>query len=280
MDIREKFFLGLLEDINSKKLILPTLPEVAIRVRKIVEDARASASAIAKVVSTDAALSARLMQVANSAYYRGQARVEGVQAAVARLGNNAVRNLVTGFALRQIYQVKCSASIRRRLQALQEHNILVAAYSHVLARRFTPLKPDVALLGGLIQRIGALPILIRAESMPELLNDPQALDSVIDQTHKMLGRAILEAWNFPPSLVAVVVEHEDLQRDPAPQADYVDVVLVAVLHSYLGTEHPLSRVNWDEVPAFSKLGLSPRQHIEAMKEARDEVLDVQKLLSV
>jgi HD-like signal output (HDOD) protein len=275
VDIKQKFLLDLLEDINARKLVLPSLPDLAIKVRQIVEDPTSNAAKVAKIVGTDAALSARLLQVANSVYYRGHAAVEDLQAAVARLGSNVVRNLVTGFVLRQLYQSKSSAQTKRRLQALHEHNVRVAAYSQVLARKFTSLKPDVAMLGGIIHRIGVLPILIRADTCPELMDDQEALDDVIDKLHPIVGKAMLESWNFPTILISVVVEHGDLQRDSGPQADYADIVTVALLHSHLDKDHPLQ---WDEVPAFRKLGLNAKQHIEAMKEARDELLEVQKLL--
>jgi HD-like signal output (HDOD) protein len=113
-----------------------------MKVRQVVEDPRSTAAKVAKVMGTDAALSARVLQVANSVYFRGHTPVEELQAAIARLGSSVVRNLVTGFVLRQLYQVKCSPETKRRLQELQEHNVRVAAYSQVLARKFTSLKPD------------------------------------------------------------------------------------------------------------------------------------------
>jgi hypothetical protein len=73
--------------------------------------------------------------------------------------------------------------------------------------------------------------------------------------------------------------HEDLRRDAGPPPDYVDVVCVAVLHHYVGKAHALAEVNWEEVTAFTKLGFTPQQHIQAMKEAHKDVLEVQRMLS-
>ena len=280
MNIRERFFNQVVHDIQHKRLVLPSLPELALRVRQMVEDTGVSVAAIAKVVSMDAAMSSRLIEVANSAFYRGKTPVEDVRAAIARVGNNTVRNLVTALLLKQMYLVKSSPVVRKHLQALQQHNIEVAAYSQVLAHKFTSLKPDVAMLGGLVHRIGALPLLVYADSIPEIVGDEASLMAVVEQMHRAVGRLILEAWNFPESLVLVVTEYEDLQRKGGAQPDYVDVVQVASLHTYLGTDHPWAEVQWDTVPAFAKLGLTtPKEHMEMMRQASDEVSQVKALLS-
>ncbi|NOX43223.1 MAG: hypothetical protein GXP19_05755 [Gammaproteobacteria bacterium] len=61
--------------------------------------------------------------------------------------------------------------------------------------------------------------------------------------------------------------------------DYTDVILVANLHSYLGTQHPLAKVNWAEIPALRKLGMNPEDSIETMQAAKTDILEIQKLLS-
>ena len=59
---------SILDDLEQERLPLPTLPEVAIRVREIVDDDNATISDVAQIIETDAALSARIIQVANSAF--------------------------------------------------------------------------------------------------------------------------------------------------------------------------------------------------------------------
>ncbi|MGW8311377.1 MAG: HDOD domain-containing protein [Thiogranum sp.] len=65
MEPEEVFVNELIQDLESGQLQLPTLPEVALRVRDVVDDEDASASQIAEIIAQDAALSARLIQVAN-----------------------------------------------------------------------------------------------------------------------------------------------------------------------------------------------------------------------
>ena len=279
MDIREQFLADIREDLLHDRLVLPRLPDLAIKIRSVVEDERSSAATVARITSVDAALSARLVYVANSPLHRRHTQVEDVQTAVARLGNNVVGNLVMGFAVHQLFQLDVSPTTRRRLQQLQQRNIQVAAYCHVLARKFTSLKPDVAMLGGLVHRIGALPLLIRAGSIPRLAADDEMVESVIDQMHKLVGKTILQSWGFPAHLVAVASEHEDIWRNPGPHPDYVDLVLVALLHQQVGKSLRLGGIDLATVPAVAKLGLSATQCIQTMKEAHDEVMEVQRMLS-
>jgi len=276
--LEEKFLSELLDDIYHNRLILPTLPEVALKVRKVVDDPNASAGQIAKVVATDVALSVRLIQVANSPLLRGRTAVDNLQTAIARLGNVLVRNLVTGLVMEQLHQAR-TPLLKARLTTLWQHSTQVAAISHVLAAHFTKLKPDEAMLGGLIHDIGALPILTRAEKIPELMNDAEALDRVIASLHTQIGKAILEAWDFPADLISVVAEHEDLKRNKIPDADYTDVVQIANLQSYIGSAHPHSNADWTHIPALAKLGLSPEVSIVTMEATAEDVQEVQRLLT-
>ncbi len=276
--LEEKFLSELLDDIYHNRLILPTLPEVALKVRKVVDDPNASAGQIAKVVATDVALSVRLIQVANSPLLRGRTAVDNLQTAIARLGNVLVRNLVTGLVMEQLHQAR-TPLLKARLTTLWQHSTQVAAISHVLAAHFTKLKPDEALLGGLIHDIGALPILTRAEKIPELMNDAEALDRVIASLHTQIGKAILEAWDFPVALISVVAEHEDLKRNKIPDADYTDVVQIANLQSYIGSAHPHGNADWAHIPALAKLGLSPEVSIVTMEATAEDVQEVQRLLT-
>lgn len=251
----EEFYSQLLKDIQTNQLILPTLPEVALRVRDTVENEDVSARQVADVISTDAALSARLIQVANSPLYRGSKQIEDIQTAVARLGFTTTRDIVTGLVMQQMFQATSEVT-DRRLRQIWEHSTQVASISQVLCTQFTKLKKDQAMLAGLVHDIGALPILVAAEDMPELLEDEATLDQLIKDLHPRLGKMILESWHFLPEISAVAAEHEDLTRNSGDEIDYVDLVQVANLQSYIDTDHPLARVDLDSVPSCVKLGLS------------------------
>lgn len=275
--MEEQFINDLLDDLENDNLVLPTLPEVAIKVRDTLEDESMGLADVAKIVTTDTALSARLIQIANSPLLRASREIESVDAAITRMGANMVRNLVTSIVMEQMFQATSDAT-DKRLRKIWEHSTEVAAISSALASQFTKLPADQALLAGLVHDIGALPILSRAEDVPELLENEALLDSIIAKTHTRVGEAILRKWNFPKELIAVAAEHEDLTRDSA-QADLVDVVMVANLQSYLGSDSPLAQADLTTVPAFAKLGLQPDVSVVDMDETNQKIEAVKSALT-
>lgn len=277
MDIAKQFLQELLQDLENKTLVLPTLPEVALRVRDAVDDDDASISDISKVIATDAALGARLIQVANSPLMRATQEIENLDMAVNRLGLKLVRDMVISMVMEQMFQATSDVT-DKKLREIWEHSTLVAAISAALASQFTKLSPQQALLAGLVHDIGALPILTKAEDYPALLENEAALDRIIDKLHSKIGHAILKAWNFPADLALVALEHENLQRD-SEQIDYVDIVTVANLQSYMGTDHPMTKLDWSTVPAFAKLGLNPEINVIEMEETAEDIKEAQRLLS-
>ncbi len=273
----EQILVDLQEDIETNNLVLPTLPEVALRVRDAVESDGTSASQIADIVATDAALSARLLRVANSPLYRARNPIDNLQTAIARMGYSVVRNLVSSLVMQQMFQATTDA-LDMRLRRLWEHSVQVAAIARVLANGVPGLQKDQAMLGGLIHDIGALPILVRAEDIPELLEDEQLLDRVIHNLHPQLGEKILKTWDFPDSLAAVAAQHENFERSAGGPADYVDLVTVANLQSYIGSEHPHTQLDWSTIPAFARIGIPADINVIEIEENQDELGEIEHIL--
>jgi HD-like signal output (HDOD) protein len=258
----------LIEAIQSNRIVLPTLPEVALRIRDAAEDPNTDVASFAKEVGFDAAISARVMRVANSPLMRGNTKVTDVKAATARLGIQYSCNLAVGLAMEQMFQATSDA-VDERMRDIWTHSTEVAGISAVLARTYTRLKPDQATLAGLVHKIGALPILRFAEEDRALLKDLSMLDQLIDALHGEIGKLILDTWGFPPDIASVPLAYLDFARQP-PAVDFADIVMVANLQSYMGRDHPLGRVDWNTVSAFGRIGLDPNvnsMEVEDLSEA-------------
>jgi len=258
----------LIEAIQSNRIVLPTLPEVALRIRDAAEDPNTDVASFAKEVGFDAAISARVMRVANSPLMRGNTKVTDVKAATARLGIQYSCNLAVGLAMEQMFQATSDA-VDERMRDIWTHSTEVAGISAVLARTYTRLKPDQATLAGLVHKIGALPILRFAEEDRALLQDLSMLDQLIDALHGEIGKLILDTWGFPPDIASVPLAYLDFARQP-PAVDFADIVMVANLQSYMGRDHPLGRVDWNTVSAFGRIGLDPNVNsmdVEDLSEA-------------
>ena len=272
MSLEQTFLNELLDAIKNDRLTLPTLPEVALKIRETVNDPEVSAGKLANEIGKDAAMAARIIKVANSPLLRGRVVVDNLQLAITRMGITFVRNLAIGLAMEQMFQAT-NDLVDKKLRLTWEHSIEVASICQVLASHFTNLKPDQAMLAGLVHEIGTLPILTCAEDAPEILEHAQILDKIINQLHPRIGSAILHAWDFPEDLVQVPSGYLNFELNDQPHANYTDIVTVANIQSYSGTEHPLADIDCSKIPAFSKLGLAPEidvHHVEELAEDLDE----------
>lgn len=251
--LAEKVQNELLEAIENDKLVLPTLPEVALRVREAAEDPNISIPALSKVIGNDAALTARLIKVVNSPLLRTNKEITDLNMAISRLGINYTANLATGLAMEQMFQAT-SDVIDSKMRDVWNRSTEIAGICHVLCRHFTRLQPDQATLAGLVHQIGILPILTYAEASEALLKDSISLNHIIDRIHPVLGERILRAWDFPEQIATIPTNYLDFQRQ-SKTVDYIDIVQVATLQSYADSDHPLSQVDWTQVAAFAQLGL-------------------------
>jgi len=275
-NLKQTILHDLIDELEHDKLVLPSLPEVALKVRDTVDDVNASAKELAKVIATDAALSARLIQIANSPLLRGTKKIESVDMAVTRMGRVMVKNCVNSILVQQMFQPTTDVT-DKLFREFWEHSTAVAAISQALAS-FAKQKPDQAMLAGLVHDIGALPIIKRAEDVRELLKDEALLRDVIAALHTRIGTALLTKWEFPAEIVAVANSHEDIQRNKGSAPDLVDVVIVANLQSYFGKSHPHAQVSWGEVPAFARLGIDTEISVIDMEESGESIKEMQAAL--
>lgn len=265
----------LLTAIENDKLVLPTLPEAALQVREIAESDDSSILDLVKVISTDTALSARLIRVCNSPLFRGSRAIENLNMAVSRLGMAYTSNLAMGLAMEQLFQAT-SDMIDKRLRATWQTSTEVAGICHVLAQHYTKLKPDQAALAGLVHLIGILPILRYVEDQDIQISSIM-LDNVIDEIHPVLGYAILKKWDFPPELQQVPLEYSRFQRE-VPSADYADLVMVAKLQLVAGSDHPLTEMDWTTISAFGRLGMDPEKDINEEEDLNAQMAAAMALL--
>ena len=273
----EKVRQEIITAIKNDQLVLPTLPEVALKVREVADDPNADIDKLCGVIGNDAALSARIIRVANSPLLRASRAIEDLRAALMRLGIHYTCNIATGLAMEQMFQAT-SDLVDMRMREVWSRSSEVAGISHVLCKHYTKLRPDQATLAGLVHKIGVLPILTFAEEHPALLKDSLTLDAVIEQIHAPIGDLILKTWNFPEELAHIPSQHIDFARN-IPKADYADVVTVAMLQSYMGSDSPMTKIDFTQVKAFERLGLDPNMDVNDSEDLSADMEAAMALLT-
>ena len=271
----DQFYDELKTAVESDQLILPTLPEVALKIRDAVESENTSAQQIAETLTQDASLSARLIQVSNSPLYRSRTPIEDLQMAVTRLGIRMVRDLVISLAMKQIYQAT-SDVLDEHFRKIWNTSVEVAAICRMLATTVPGINPEQALLAGLIHNIGALPILVMAEDDDDLFNDSEALGLIIDELTSPVGVLILQTWNFGDSMTNVVKHAHNFSYDHEGGADLVDLVQIALLQG----GHEPNDIDWAAVPAFAKLGMDTDVNVVEIEENKEIIESTKQSLMV
>ena len=129
--IADKVAHAINDAIEADELVLPTMPEMALKVREVAEDPNASVKQLGNVIGNDAALTARIIKVANSAIYRGAVEIQDLNMALMRLGMATTCTLATGLAMEQMFQATTDMVDKRLRQVWQ-------ASSEIAASRLPP----------------------------------------------------------------------------------------------------------------------------------------------
>lgn len=222
----------MLEDIASElasgDLIFPTCFDTALRLRSVLQDNNQSLGSVAAAVSLEPLVSARLLQLANSAAFNvtGTA-VKDVQAAISRLGLNAVRSAALSIIINQLLRAKGMSTFAEFAQRLWDHSLHTAAAARVIARKLTRLNPEEAMLAGMVHDLGAFYMLYRATQYGDLIERPDTLRHLILQWHESIGVAVLGALGMPEEVVDATADHDQPRPLPAPPKSFADVLYVA-----------------------------------------------------
>ena len=260
-------------EFNHNEVDLPSMPEVALKINKAIQDETLDIQKIADIIQIDPMISARAVQVANSAMYAGSQSVQTIKRAVQRIGLRAMRAIVMSVTIRNLYNPH-SPLIKKRMKTYYHHSLRVGVLSRAIAKKVKGFDPEQAFLAGLIHDIGIVPILIRADDHNELKDNADLLETLIKDLKISVGAMLLKQWNFEAELITVVEDAENWERKIS-QADYCDVVQVAQLHCEMIGGRKMDAPPLKELPAFEKLdleGLNPSLIVAQAKQELSEVI--------
>lgn len=210
--------------MSPKKLVdgidqLVSLPDVCVKVNRLVDSPDYSATAVGKIVAQDTDLSARLLRLVNSSFYALQAPVETISRAIALIGSYELRNLVMATTA-----VHSFTGIPEDLVDMAEFwrfSILTGVIGRELAVRCNVLHSERLFVMGMLHDIGRLVIyLTLAEQSRDILlitggDDwllPEAEEDVLGFTHMEVGAELLNNWKLSESLKTVVGTHHAPHR--------------------------------------------------------------------
>ena len=259
---------------------LPTLPDIALRIRDVAADPTRGVNDVVRVVQTDTVIAAYCIKVANSAVYAAAVPATGLHDAIMRLGIAATRDLITAFTLKDLYSALDSTT-RALMRIAWQHSSRIAALSYVLAKHSGSLNAEQALLAGLVHDIGMLVLLREWPTHSSRALDRTTLFGLAQELNAAVGSMVLRAWNFPASIVNAALTAEQWAHLSHHSLDLSDCVVLAHVHDTAPPPWSATVPAIEQVAAYRKLSdgaLAPDRRLVVVAAAERELRAVRELL--
>lgn len=198
---------------------LVSLPEVCLQVQMVADDPHSTAGEMGAVIAQDPALTARLLQLVNSAYFGFPAKVETVTRAVSLVGLRQLRTLALAVSAVELFDRVPPEHVS--MVSFWSHSIYCGLLSRELAGACRVLHGERLFVAGLLHDIGRLMIYSHRPSEAERIHrhvDQSGVDlstaerHVLGYDHAELGGVLLQSWQLPESLQSAVAWHHDAGR--------------------------------------------------------------------
>jgi len=267
-------------ELAGEKIDLPSFPDVATRVRRALTNEQVDVDHVVRIISAEPALAARLLQLANSVALNPTGkRITELRGAVSRIGFNMARSAAIAFAMSQLRRAEAYRGVGDALARLWEESAHIAAMCHVVAKRFTQVNADTALLTGLLLSVGKLYLLTRTVRFPSVLADAGTYQRLVAEWHGRLAQAILRNWEVSEEVIEAVAAAENLERDHPGTTDLIDVVCIASALASLGPDARAGEMLFLGTPAARRMKLDAEGCCLALAESQASIASLRQALS-
>jgi HD-like signal output (HDOD) protein len=249
---------------------LPALPEILVRVQRLVNSEEGNATVLAKIIQQDPSLAVKVLKVANSAFFSpANQRISSLQLAIARIGFNEIRSIIMAITLIKQFSKKSNVLDYKQFW---RHSLASAYFSQTiigaLPVKYSSEERQVCFLSSLLHDIGILVydqffhkefeqiVNLALSQETAFLSAEQAVAG--KESHPMVGSALLELWKIESPVISGVRFHHSFEKAPDNHARFWAVTYLAeyvlcnlALGSFEGTIQEVKKNIWDI------LGLSP-----------------------
>src|ERR1700749_1630244 len=265
------FVQALASELSKGKVDLPSFPDIALRVRQVLANEQVTQEQVVRVVGSEPALAARLMQIPNSdAINFTDKTITDLRTAINRMGHNMVRSAAIAFAMSQLKKVDSLKGLENPLDDLWKSSAAVAAMSHAVAKRYSKINPDTGMLAGLLHGIGKLYILTRSSKHPALFADQATYNQIVRDWHSPVAKALLKNWDMAEEIVNAVSDYEDMEREHSGPVDLTDVLTVGNLLAAFKEPPESLEINMHDVAACKRMSIDRGAYEKLIDESEHE----------
>ncbi len=270
-------FVNLLAlELENGDITLPSLPDVVLKIRGMLEKEDCDFERIGKAVSVDPVLVSRLMLFANSAYHnRANVKIESLNTAIGRLGFEVVRSTAVSLAINQIYVSEKHSRAAKHLKAVWARSMKLSSMAYAVAQAHSALNEESAFMCGLLHEVGKLYIITKAEGFPDFLGDPDTFQGVLEEWNPQVSKSIIEAWGFSYDMVESTDPESYVDSDESLQPKLADAIYIAKLLLDNSEEETLSLF---DSPSCKKLGIDEASIKHVMDNYRGKLSTMQQSL--
>ncbi|OGS36159.1 MAG: hypothetical protein A2293_04565 [Elusimicrobia bacterium RIFOXYB2_FULL_49_7] len=206
---------GKIRFLAEKIIALPTLPAVVAKLMELVDSPKTSARILARLVEGDQVLTARVLKLANSAYYGYQRQVATVPLAIVVVGFDAVKDMGLSVSVMDSFKDDLDTP-HFSLSKFWEHAISVGVGTQMLCRRYAPEFLGESFAAGLLHDLGKIVlnhylhedfVEILERVYEEGMDLLEAESLVLDATHDRIGGWLADKWNMPYPIVKAIEFH-------------------------------------------------------------------------
>lgn len=272
------------EQLINSNIKLVSLPAIVAQINQMTNDPTTSAADIAEAISQDPALTARLLKIVNSPFYRFPSSIDSLSMAVTVLGTRQLRDLVISAAVIKRFQSNIDPAFN--IEVFWCHSVTTAIASRLLALKLMLANTERFFVTGLLHDIGKMVMYLTLPNESfKLLSEMDKADcdvANIEQklfgfTHDDVGVALMKSWHFPETITQPIRDHVLLTGDSG------DMKAAALLHiaNHIANnmQEPIARD--DDIPlnprASEILQLTPEMIEEVYEETYrhlDQLLEV------
>lgn len=204
---------------------LPPMPHVASRAIRMVEDPDTTAPDLTELLSSDTALAARVLKIANSAMFSRQREITTLNQAIMIIGFKALKGVIVAATLRQL-----NKNFGNFEKMIWENSMFSAQCATKIARKLRKRYFEEIFLLGLLHSLGQIVFLAQKDTANDYrkvldivtsssIDYVTAEQEVFGFTHTLIGALVAKKWNFPPDTCQVILHYKDPLESPKPESE-------------------------------------------------------------